>query len=938
MPADFYRSWQAPSTLSSANRPLRLRLGFPDGARDDALLPQRVSGIETVCGGIEYVVLCLALDAALPLKQFIGLPAEMQFVTDRGEMRRAAGIVAEARAGNSDGGLASYQLVLRDALALLDLRVNSRVFRNKNEIEVIEFLFAEWIRNNPVLVGAFELEVDPLLGVRKFPKREFIRQHNESDAHFVRRLMKRRGIAWFIRNGHSRTGSANEQADAPAHTLVLFDGAYTADENKAGRVRFHRDDGTEQRDAITGWSAMRQLRPGKAARHSWDYRDPRGHFATIGARGHADQGPTGNQFAASLEDYLVEPPHVGNDLNDMVTLGQLRIDRHDFDSKCFHGEGSVRDFCAGEYFALEGHPEIDKHPHQEREFVITELRVHAVNNLPSDLAERAERLFCANRWGGGDERLASLLAANAQNAVRSRNAFTAVRRGVRIVPAYDPRTDLPPTPLESAIVVGPANEEVHCDRLGRVKIRFPSSRADDHAQGAGASGSDTDSAWVRVASNWAGDGPGSQHQCGALGLPRVGSEVLVACLGGDPDKPVIVGQLYNELGLPPGISELGELPGNRYLSGLRSREIGGSRANRLQLDDTQGQISARLGSDHAATELTLGYLTAPRQDGRAPPRGEGAELRSEEAIALRAARGILLSTWKLLGGENSKNGQLARDDYLGLLRECGELCGALGSYAAENNGLPIDTTEQTDLLARFRNWEDGSNTALHAAERGEPVIGVTAPSGIAFASSKAIVSYSASNVDTVAQQHLQMTAGQRFALNAGKGISLFAQHEGLSAIAHFGKLLLQSQHDDTEINSAKDLKITATEGTTTIAAKVIVLVAEDGSFLKLGDGPPVLGSKEPLKFHAPDFLYDGAESMSAARPTFGARATSVQFAARYYPQVDGGIPAANLAHAIRSSDGLAKEGASDAGGITERLKSEAMHLAQVDFMHKNEPT
>jgi type VI secretion system secreted protein VgrG len=567
-PREFQSFLPSMRQLSTANRPLRLQLGFSGGNRDDVLLPQRVHGVESVCGGLEYVVLCLALDAVLPLKTFIGVPAGIEFVTDRGEVRSVCGIVAEVRAGNSDGGLASYALVIRDALALMDLRSNSRVFRDKNEIEIIQTLFAEWIKANPLLVGAFELEIDHLLALRKFPRREFTRQYNESDGHFVRRLLKRRGIAWFIRAGRSRAGSANAGSDRPAHTLALFDGAYTVAQNKAGTVRFHRDNATEKRDTITSWCSARMLRPGQVTRYSADYLDPHGFFTTVSAQGRVDQGPNGNGFAATLGDYLVEVPHAGNDPEDFLQLGQLRMARHDYETKSFHGVGSVRDFCAGEYFTLDGHPEIDRHPQEERDFVITELRVYAVNNLPSDLAEKAERLLDSNRWTWLHGQFDALATSDA-NAIRSRNEFTAIRRGIRIVPAYDPRVDLPPTRLETGIVVGPENEEVHCDCMGRVKIRFPSSRSADHehADGAGASGTDADSAYVRVASNWAGNGPGSQQQCGALGLPRIGAEVLVECLGGDPDKPVIVGQLYNDLGPPPGISENGELPGNRYLPG-----------------------------------------------------------------------------------------------------------------------------------------------------------------------------------------------------------------------------------------------------------------------------------------------------------------------------------------------------------------------------------
>lgn len=924
MPGDFERFLQSFKGLSSANRPLRLRLGFPDGPRDDALLPQRVSGVETVCGSIEYTVLCLALDAALPLKEFIGVPAEIQFVTDRGEMRSVCGIVAEARAGNSDGGLASYLLVVRDAMALMDLRVNSRVFRNKNEIEVIETLFAEWIRNNPVLVGSFELEVDPVLGVRKFPQREFIRQHNESDAHFVRRLMKRRGIAWFIRAGHSRTGSANAGAEAPAHTLVLFDGAYTADRNKAGTVRFHRADATERRDTITAWSGVRQLRPGTATRHSWDYRDPRGHFATVSMQGQADQGRSGNQFAASLDDYLVEPPQVGNNADDLMKLGQIRIDRHDYESKCFQGEGSVRDFCAGEYFTLEGHSEIDKHPANEREFVITELYVHAVNNLPSDLAEKAERLFDSNRWERGDVRLAALAATAGATAIRSRNAFTAVRRGVRIVPDYDPRTDLPPTPMESAIVVGPQNEEVHCDRMGRVKIRFPSARAGDHehAGGAGASGSDSDSAWVRVVSNWAGNGPGSQHQCGTLGLPRIGTEVLVACLGGDPDKPIIVGQLYNELAVPPGISEMGELPGNRYLSGLRSREVGGSRANRLQLDDTPGQISAQLASDHGHSALNLGWLTTPRAGGDGKPRGEGAELRSDRSVAVRGTEGVLISANP---GDGASGPQLDRGELVGMIEVFLSVAEELAKLAVLHNGGEENGPHLPRLLDRIKQWDTGTNVAP-GQHQNPPVVAATAPGGIAVASQDNLALGAESKIDVVSVGNTDISSGRDFSARAARSLNLFAHQLGMKLIAASGNVAVQAHNGDIELTTSGRIKLHAGKGIELQAPDV--RITAQGAQADYGSGTITQQSSGPHAIKSSTFAHTGPGGGNPTGVTFPSTDVAVDERLILFDQATG-EPIAGRRYRLELENGHAISGVTDEHGRTALATSDA--LGKVNF-------
>lgn len=930
----FFANDLAHYRLDTRNRPLRLVLDRPH-ANMDALLPQRVCGTESVCGGFEFQILCISENAILPLKELIGLPCALQIVTDQGGLRQLCGIVTAAASGQSDGGMGTYKLTMRDALAVMDGNINTRVFRDKNELEIVESLLAQWQRSNPVLASTFNFQVDRGLLNRQFPRRSQTMQYNESDAQFIRRLMQRRGIAWFFRPGLS---SADRAADthAPArigHTLVLFDDTMGLERNAAVSIRFHRDAATEQRDAITGWSAERLLVPGSTSLHSWDYLNPgAAMFMTSSSPSQADQGGTGNRLAGALDEYRIAAPHLGDSLRDLTMLGDVHMARHEYLSKCFHGEGGVRDLAVGQWFSFEGHPEINTHPAAEREFVVTSQRIAAANNLPAELGARVERLFARSGWESTE---LSGVAGDERGPLRYRTLFSCVRRSVRIVP---PPPALPPTQLQSAIVVGPSNEAVWCDHLGRVKIRFPATRSQDHAHaaGAGSSDSDSDSAWVRVASGWAGNGLGSGGQCGARQLPPVGAEVLVAFAGGDPDKPVIVAQVYNGAAPPPRFRHEEELPGSRYQSGLRSREVRGERGNQLRLDDTSGQISAQLASDHAATELNLGYLTEPRRQDSARARGEGAELRTSEAIALHAARGILLSAWKLLGGAGSKGGQLARDDYLDLLRECGDLCASLGNYAAEHKGLATDNKEQEALRERFAQWEDGSNTRPKATPAGEPVIAMTSPAGIGFASSKAIVSYAGNNLDSVAQQHLQLTAGQRFTVNAGQGVSLFAHHRGLHAIAHNGKLLMQSQHDDTAIDSARNMQLTATEGTATISAKVILLVAADGSFLKLGDGPPVLGSKEPLKFHAPDFTFDGPQSTAAQFPAFGEGGADQRLELRYPRGVaddDGEQPLGALVKDMKMnvalSDGTSLDARSDEEGKSTLLARDAMHMADI---------
>jgi type VI secretion system secreted protein VgrG len=174
------------------------------------------------------------------------------------------------------------------------------------------------------------------------------------------------------------------------------------------------------------------------------------------------------------------------------------------------------------------------------------------------------------------------------------NEFTCIPAGLPFRPALDeparrPRVHGPHT----AIVVGPEGEEIHTDEHGRVKVRFhwdSDSQHDEHG-----------SCWVRVAQSWAGAG------WGALFIPRVGMEVVVQFLDGDPDRPLVIGSVYNSLSTPPIA-----LPEHKTISALISESSpGGGLANQIRLEDARGRESLSLktrrdlhttaGHDHTAT-------------------------------------------------------------------------------------------------------------------------------------------------------------------------------------------------------------------------------------------------------------------------------------------------------------------------------------------------
>lgn len=816
--------------LNADNRPIGLKLFHQDKQVNDVLLPQFVHGTESVCGGFEYQINCVATSYSLPLKEFIGLAATLEFVNDRGSLRKISGLVALASSGECDGAIASYQIVIRDAMAIMEQRVNTRVFRKLSWPQIVSVVLSEWPQMNNALAGTFDFEFASGFNLQNYPEREQTIQFNESDAAFVRRLLARSGIAWFFRPGRNRVWQQENLATetGPAHTLVLFDQQSKLEQNMAGVVRYHRDDATEQRDSVTRWMAVRKLQAGSTSIFSWDYKRP-GSLPrmSIEVQSKANQGKLGNNLASGLQEFIVESPHAAADDTDLHRLGLLRMQRKELDAKSFTGEGSVRDFCPGEYFTIEDHPEIDRHPIDERDFVIMSINVRTWSNLPKSLEERVQRLFICNGWDAA--RFAVVDRPGNRNATPFQMCFEAIRRTVPIVPAFDPRTELRDPGLQTAMVVGGENDAVYCDEYGRVKIRFPATRPADHqhARGAGASDTEADSAWVRVATNWAGSG--TSH-CGTLSLPRVGTEVLVAFMGGDPDKPIIICQLFNGHALPPPLSTRANLPTTRFLSGMRSQEIGSLRANQLRFDDTPREISAQLTSDDGASQLNLGWLTHPRGESR-QPRGEGAELRSDKAVAIRGGKGVLITAD---GSNQAKGKQLDRAELIGLADGLRDIADQLAKLAENHAKDPVNGPQLTELVDRLRNLDNGTNTVPGAGDSGgAPIVAISGPAGIIMASKENLAFGAEKNADLITAADTQLTAGGKTTMRAAQGVSVFTNDVGIKHIAARGDIQTEAQDGCLELLAKKVMELISTTDWINIKARKGICIYGGGSELKI---------------------------------------------------------------------------------------------------------
>lgn len=376
-------------------------------------------------------------------------------------------------------------------------------------------------------------------------------------------------------------------------------------------------------------------------------------------------------------------------------------------------------------------------------------------------------------------------------------------------PLPKPRIDGP----QIATVVGPGNEEVYVDEWGRVKVQFPWDRRGQN--------DDRSSCWLRVAQAWAGT------RWGAVMLPRVGQEVVVAFLDGDADQAVVIARTFREANRPPY-----QLPHCKWLATIHSKEIGnGWRASELRFDDTPREISAALTNDHGKSALHLGYLTHPRPDG-GQPRGEGFELRTDQHGAVRAGQGLLLTTEPQ---PDAQGGQLNRDDIIRQLEAALELARKLGNYAGEHQGLAHDAQPQQRLTDAVRDLGHGANDEKGSGG-GAPVVAISAPAGMANATPQSITLAAGKHVDGIARENVQFTSGGQTTVNAGAGIGLFTHGGDLRAIAHQGLVALQAQHNAMLLQADTSVEVSAARDHVQISAEKYITLLCGGAYIKIGGG------------------------------------------------------------------------------------------------------
>jgi type VI secretion system secreted protein VgrG len=777
------------------NRILRLSFPHSDGPSSEFLV-NKLEATEGLSRDFEYIVELLSDDATLALKDMQGKLLSIQLVCGDGSLRYFTGYVFQFRRKRSNGSVTCYEARLGPWLKFLSLRKDNYLFHGKTLAEQTDSILGDY--------GPYAKWEWRVIG--EGPAFTDACQFDETDYNYLSRRWEAAGLYYWYE--HTELG----------HQLVIANDSTQAtaiDGDLA--VRFHAAGGQAEEDAIDLWTPVREIAPSSVALSGFNFKTPVPRSVVIPTLGQQGDVP-------EIESYEYVGAYGFMNSTDGDAIGKLRMEEMEAACRYFEGEGNNRRLLPGRWFQLTDHfnhslYKVSRTPGGD-EFLVLDVR-HVANNN-----------YLAN--------------SNAEPTYR--NSLTCIRRSVPWRPGrnFNSKSTKILAP-QTATVVGPSGpDSIYTDEYGRIRVQFHWDRIGNNDE--------RSSAWLRVASPWAG------AELGASSIPRVGSEVIVQWLDGNPDRPIVTGSVYNERNMPPW-----SVPTQQSLMGLRSRELApergnsaGGRSNHLVLDDTNGQIQAQLKSDHATSQLSLGHITRiENTEGRKDPRGEGWEIATEAWGVARAGKGMLITTE-------------ARKNAISHIKDMGETIQRL-TAAREQHESQAEMAEQNgaqerqqqsavaDSLKKQNNGIRGDGAGDKAGnfpELSQPHLVISSPAGIATSTAQSTHIASDLNTAVTTGQSLSIAAGNSVFASIRQTLRLFVQKAGMRLIAAGGDIDVKALSDS--INLIAKLNITQTADRITITAKEDVVINGGGSYVKFSASGIEHGTKGAFvtyssikEFHGP---------------------------------------------------------------------------------------
>lgn len=344
--------------------------------------------------------------------------------------------------------------------------------------------------------------------------REYCVQYNESDFDFISRLLEEDGIAYYFKH------------EVGKHTLVLVDQVNAYEELPETNLEYSK--GNMPNTQISRWEHAYEFKKGQWTLNDYNFKEPKKDLKT--------STKTKSKFANNGQFEHYEYPTL-YDMGLGKDLVKIRLEAEEARRELVHASSDCSSFYAGGKFKLDKHESAD----EKGSYIIIGIQHHASDNS-----------FFAGEEGDAEYG----------------NDFICIPSSVHFRP--DPVHQRPEMKgPQSAIVVGPAGEEIFIDELCRIKVQFYWDREGKN--------NEDSTCFIRVMQSWAG------NQWGTSFIPRIGHEVIVTFLDGDPDRPLVTGSVYNGWNKPVYTS--------KTQSGIKSRSTKGGNAqnyNELRFEDKKG--------------------------------------------------------------------------------------------------------------------------------------------------------------------------------------------------------------------------------------------------------------------------------------------------------------------------------------------------------------
>jgi type VI secretion system secreted protein VgrG len=489
---------------------------------EDKLLLTGFTGHEAISRMFNFHLTTLSEDTAIDFTTIIGQSVTVNVRQFDDSKRYFNGIVSHFACTGKEGDMTRYELQVVPKLWTLTRYADCRIFHNKNVTEIVK----------QVLDDRGIKYDGPLTGAYK--PLEYCVQYRETDFNFVSRMMEQFGIFYFF-----------QHADGD-HTMMLGDSSSVHQDcpSQASAGFNLAAGGLDAGDVVNAWSIGQELRSGKHSMTDYNFttstRDLSASESTIYSVGSND--------SMEIFDY----PGLHGTASDGTAMAKLRMQEEEAVHKIANGASVCRAFTSGYKFNLQDHP---LGP-MNASYLLTELQhVASVAGTYGDAGATGEDSYT--------------------------NHFACIPAAVPFRPARTTPKPFVQGPQTAVVVgksadddsaddenVGGDGEEIWVDKWGRVLVLFPWDRKK------------ATSCWMRVSHDWGGQG------WGMINIPRVGQEVIVSFLEGDPDRPIITGRVYNDVQTVPYA-----LPDNGTRSTFRtSSSTGGGTAhyNELRFEDKTG--------------------------------------------------------------------------------------------------------------------------------------------------------------------------------------------------------------------------------------------------------------------------------------------------------------------------------------------------------------